>query len=163
MLFVGTMLFESEPNRECWHEAGHAVVAHHLGMTVLAIGFSWVRGEDHEPNPCSWIPTDRFDKNSVAIELLGGVAAEILKLGDYDVMAHGSDVRAWRELGCSSSSDHYIQQAIGILKERDVALVRVYNKLMKERAHPSYPRFQDTEDRIWKQRHLTQEEFEGLM
>ena len=99
----------------------------------------------------------------MAIELFGGVAAETLKLGDYDVMAHGSDVRAWRDLGCSSSSDHYIQQAIGILKERDAGLVRVYDRLMQERAHPSYSRFQDTEDHIWKLRHLTQEDFEALM
>jgi hypothetical protein len=96
------MLFESEPSRECWHEAGHAVVAHHLGMTVLAIGLSWVGGEHREPNPSSLIPTDGFDKNSVAIELFGGIAAEILKLGNYDVMAHSSDIHAWRELGWSA-------------------------------------------------------------
>jgi hypothetical protein len=163
MPFVGTMLFDCEPNRECWHEAGHAVVAHHFGMTVLAIGFSWVRGEHREPNPSSWIPTVGFDKDSVAIELFGGVAAEILKLGDYDVMAHNSDASDWRELGCSSSADHYIQQAIGILKERDAALVRVYSRLMEERVKPSYARFRDTGDHMWKQRHLTQEDFEALM
>jgi hypothetical protein len=163
MPFVGTILCDSEPNRECWHEAGHAVVAHHLGMPVLAIGFSWVRGEHHEPNPSSWIPTDGFDNSSVAIELFGGVAAEILKLGDYDVMAYRSDAHAWRELGCSSSADYYIQQAIGILQERDAALVRIFSRLMGERVEPSYPRFQDTEDHRWKQRHLTQEDFEALM
>lgn len=163
MPFVGTMLFESEPTRECWHEAGHGVVANHFGMTVLAIGFSWVRGEHSEPNPSSWIPTDGFDKDTVAIELFGGVAAEILKLGDYDMMAHDSDLRSWRALGCSSPADHYVDQAIGILRERDAALVRVHNRLMEERVKPSYPRFQDTEDRMWKQRHLTQEDFEALM
>jgi hypothetical protein len=41
MQFNGVMLFEEEPERECWHEAGHAVMAKHLGMTVIAIGFSW--------------------------------------------------------------------------------------------------------------------------
>ena len=34
MPFNGVVLFENEPDRECWHEAGHAVVANHLGMTT---------------------------------------------------------------------------------------------------------------------------------
>lgn len=103
MPFNGILLFEDEPDRECWHESGHAVVAHHLGMTVLAIGFSWVNGEGRGPNPSSWIPTDGFDKESVATELFAGVAAEIIKLADYDIGAYRSDVRAWRELGSQFS------------------------------------------------------------
>jgi hypothetical protein len=81
MPFNGVILFEDEPERECWHEAGHAVVAHHLGMTVLAIGFSWVRGEDSAPNPSCWIPNDGFDKDSKATEFFAGVASEIVRLG----------------------------------------------------------------------------------
>ena len=118
MPFIGTMLLESEPNRECWHEAGHALVAHHLGMTVLAIGFSWVRGEHHEPNPSSWIPTDGFDKDIVAVELFGGVAAEILKLGDYDVMAHGSDVDPKPEKRATDKLSRIVASR-GSLEERE--------------------------------------------
>jgi hypothetical protein len=163
MSFVGITVFESEPSRECWHEAGHAVVAHHLGMKVLAIGLSWVRGERSEPNPSSWIPTDGFDNDRVAVELFGGAAAEILKLSNYDAMALHSDVEAFQELHCSHSPEYYIQQAIDILKEREEALECVHHRLMEERATPSYSRFQDTADHMWKQRHLTQEDFEALM
>jgi hypothetical protein len=163
MPFVGTLIFDPEPDRECWHEAGHAVIAHHFGMTVLAIGFSWVSGKDDEPYPSSWILNAGFAKDRVATELLGGVAAEIIKLGNYDVMAYRPDVLPWRTLKCTSAARHYIQQAIVILKQRDAALVRVYNRLMTERASPSYPRVQDTEDGMWKQQHLSQEDFEALM
>ena len=163
MPFVGITVFESEPSRECWHEAGHAVVAHHLGMKVLAIGFSWVRGEHNEPNPSSWIPTDGFDNDRVAVELFGGAAAEILKLSNYDAMALRSDVMAFQELHCLHSPEHYLQQAIDILREREGALERVHHRLMEERVTPSYLRFQDTADHMWKQRHLAQEDFEALM
>ena len=99
----------------------------------FAIGFSWVSGDGISPNPSSWIPTDGFDKDSVATKLLAGVAAEIVKLGNYDIGAARSDIKAWRELECGSSEEHYINQAIKILNERDHSLVRVYNKLMEER------------------------------
>jgi hypothetical protein len=162
MSFTGIMLFDDEPDRECWHEAGHAVVAHHLGMTILAIGFSWVNGEGGAPNPSSWIPTDGFDKASVATELFAGVATEIVKLGNYDIGAYRSDVLAWRELGCGSSAEPYINQAIKILNERDDCLVRVYNRLMEERTDPSHEPFVDS-DNIKKQVHLTREELESLL
>lgn len=157
------MLFEDEPDRECWHEAGHAVVAHHFGMTVIAIGFSWVNGENSEPYPSSWIQTDGFDKESVAIEFLAGSAAEILKLGDYDVGAHRSDIIAWRQLGCSSTIEHYIKEAIEVLKQRDDSLVRVQNGLMQERTNASRAPFVDSGDKMKKQVHLTREEFESLL
>jgi len=161
--FTGVMLFDDEPERECWHEAGHAIVGHHLGMTILAIGFSWVYGEDAAPNPSTWIPTDGFDKDIVGIELLAGVAAEIIKLGDYDIMACNADVQACRQVGCASSHEHYINQAIKILVEKNAPLVRVHKRLMEERVNPSYPPFVDTADHMKKQRHLTQEDFESLM
>jgi hypothetical protein len=145
------------------HEAGHAVVANHLGMTVIAIGFSWLRGEHQEPNPSCWIPTDGIDKESVAVHNLAGVAAEIVKLQDYNIMSCNSDVKACRELGCTLSHEHYIKQAIEILKERDDALVRVYHKLMEERVNPSHEPFIDTVDKMKKQVHLTREEFESLL
>jgi hypothetical protein len=163
MSFPGTMVFESEPDRECWHEAGHAVVAHHFGMTVLAIGFSWPSGLNGEPYPSSWIPTDGFDKEQVAVELFAGMAAELLKLGDHDVSARKSDVHQWQGLGCVSPPEHYISNATDILKQRNAALMRVHERLMQERVKPSYEKFQDTVDHMWKLRHLTHEDFEALM
>jgi hypothetical protein len=43
-------------------------------MPIVAIGFSWVRGEHADPNPSSWIPTDGFDKEEAATEFFAGVA-----------------------------------------------------------------------------------------
>src|SRR5215469_6883008 len=86
--------------RECWHEAGHAVVGHRLGMTIIAIGFSWPYGEDHEPNRSSWIPTDRLDKEAMATELFAGIAT------------------AGKKLGRAFSDDYYINQAHQILEQR---------------------------------------------
>jgi hypothetical protein len=113
---IGITLFDDEPDRECWHEAGHAIVGHHLG-----------------------------------------------KLGEYDFNACGSDLQHLQELGCSRSGEHYINQAIEILVQRDAALVRVQKRLMEERVHPTYPSFVDTGDHMKKQRHLTQEDFEKLL
>ena len=164
MPFTGIMLFEEEPERECWHEAGHAIVGHHLGLTVLAIGYSWVSGENADPNPSTWMATyDGFDNHALATHALGGMAAEITKLGDYDMGASNSDGQHFQELGCSFSRDHYTNEAVRILAERDAALVRVYDRLMKERMNPSYPPFEDTIDHMKKQVHLTREEFEALM
>ena len=162
MHFNGVMLFEDEPKRECWHEAGHAVIANQLGMTVLAIGFCWPNGPNGGAYPSTWVPTEGFENDSVAKQLLSGSGAEILKLGDFDVTACNSDVRAFRTLGCPFSRDHYINEAIEILKTKDDALVRVYEQLMKERTNPSHEPFVDT-DGIKKQKHLTQEEFESLV
>jgi hypothetical protein len=160
--FKGVILSEDEPERECWHEAGHAVIANYLGMTVLAIGISWPNGPGAGAYPSTWVPTDGFDKDSIASQLLSGSAAEILKLGDFDVMACNSDVQGFKALGCLPSYDHYITQAMEILKARNDALVRVYERLMKERTNPSYGPFIDT-DGIKKQKHLTREEFESLL
>ena len=162
MQFNGVMLFEEEPERECWHEAGHAVMAKHLGMTVIAIGFSWPNGPNGEAYPSTWIPTDGFDKDSVAKQLVSGSAAEILELGDFDAMACNSDLRAFKALECPVSHDHYISSAVEILKTRHGALTRVYERLMKERTNPSREPFIDT-DGIKKQKHLTHEEFESLV
>jgi hypothetical protein len=162
MPFTGTLLSEFEPERECWHESGHAVVAQHLGMRVVAIGYAWVRGQDSEPNPCNWIATDGFDKDIVAIELFAGMAAEVVKLGDYDIGAYRLDVQAWQALGCGSSTERYINQTIEILRKRDDRLVRVYDRLMEERTNPSHNPFVDT-DNVKRQVHLTQEEFESLL
>lgn len=162
MPFNGVVLFENEPDRECWHEAGHSVVANHLGMTVIAIGYSWVRGEHEEPNPSSWIPTDGFDKEAVGTEMFAGVAAEILKLGAYDMMACNVDVHAFKQLGCTQSHEYYINKAMDVLRERDAALVRVYEKLVSERTNPTHEPFID-DDGMKKQRHLSQEQFEALM
>jgi hypothetical protein len=159
---VGTFLFATEPDRECWHEAGHGVTAYHLGIPVGAIGFTWNKGENAEPNPSTWSETATADKESVAVHLFGGMAAEILKLKDFDYNARIPDIQEFNRLGCTLSGEHYLQQATNIPKERDAALVRVYNALMKRRVDPPTPRFKDT-DSLWKQVHLRREEFEGLM
>jgi hypothetical protein len=162
MQFNGVMLFEEEPERECWHEAGHAVMAKHLGMTVMAIGFSWPNGPNGEAYPSTWIPTDGFDKDSVAKQLMSGSAGEILGIGDFDIMARNSDLQAFKSLGCPFSHDHYINWAVEILKTKHGALAGVYERLMKERTNPSHEPFIDA-DGIKKQKHLTQEEFESLV
>jgi hypothetical protein len=150
-------------DRECWQEAGHAVVGHYLGMTIVAIGFEWVRGNDAEPNPATWLATlDGFEQDIVATQLFAGRAAEIIKVGDYDFGALGSDYRGWETLGCQSSDVHYTQRAIEILIERDVALVRVYDKLMAERTNASREPVIDS-DGVKSQVHLTQDEFESLV
>ena len=159
---VGTFLSEPEPERECWHEAGHGVTGYHLGIPVAAIGFTWNKGENAEPNPSTWSETATADKESVAVHLFGGMAAEILKLNDYDYNARKLDIQQFSRLGCTLLGDHYLQQAMTILKERDAALVRVYNALMERRVTPPTPRFKDTDD-VWRQVHLRREEFEALM
>jgi hypothetical protein len=138
---IGITLFEDEPERECWHEAGHAIVGHHLGMKIIAIGFSWVRGEEHEPNPSTWVETyDGFERDKVATQCFGGVAAEIAKLKTYDWDACKSDGEHFKKLGCTSPFEHYVNEAAKIIVERDTALLRVYDRLMQERSSPSYPR-----------------------
>jgi hypothetical protein len=159
---VGTFLFAPEPDRECWHEAGHGVTAYCLGIRVAAIGFTWGRGENAEPNPSTWSDTATADKDCVAVHLFGGMAAEILKLNDYDYNARSLDAQAFKRLGCKLPGDHYLQQAMNILKEHDAALERVYNALMKRRVTPPTPRYKDTDD-LWKQVHLRQDELEALM
>ena len=132
-------------------------------MAIRAIGFEWVRGNDAEPNPATWFATlDGFEKDTVATQLFAGKAAEIVKIGDYDLNAYSSDKRRWRTLGCHSSVGHYTQRAIEILKEENAAVVRVYNKLMEERTNPSREPFVDT-DGVKRQVHLMQGEFESLL
>ncbi len=159
---VGTFLFAPEPDRECWHEAGHGVTGYHLGILVAAIGFTWNNGENAEPNPSTWSETATADKQSVAVHLFGGMAGEILKLKDFDYNARIPDIQEFNRLGCALPGEHYLQQAMNILKERDAALVRVYNALMERRVTPPTPRFKDA-DNLWKQVHLRREEFEALM
>ena len=164
MPFNRVHIIHDDPERECWHEAGHAVIARHFGMTVLAIGFSWVCGPSRDPNPSSWISTDGFDKEQIAVQVGAGIAAEVIKLGNYNAMSIGSDYEQWKNLNCALPTiDDYVHKAIEILKERDAALMRVYERLMQERVKPSYSRFQDTVDHMWKQVLLTQEDFEALM
>jgi hypothetical protein len=163
MNFIGTMLFDDEPDRECWHEAGHAIVGHHLGMKIIAIGFSWVSGQDHAPNPSTWLETfDGFAKDNLATQSAGGMAAEIIKLRDYDFMAGKSDRQGFQALGCALPFEHYVTKAIEILTETDAALVRVYEKLMLERNNPSNDPFVDT-DGMKKQVHLNRQDFESLL
>jgi hypothetical protein len=159
---VGTFLVATEPDRECWHEAGHGVTGYYLGIPVQAIGFTWNKGENVEPNPSTWSETATADKESVAVHLFGGMAAEILKLKDFDYNARIPDIQEFNRLGCTLPGEHYLQQAMNILKERDPALVRVYNVLMKRRINPPAPRFRDA-DNVWRQVHLRREEFEALM
>jgi hypothetical protein len=164
MSFIGKMLFEDEPERECWHEAGHAIVGHHLGMKIMAIGFSWISGEEHAPNPSTWIETfDGFENDLVATQCAGGVAAEITKLRDYDFMACKSDEQLFQQLGCAFPLEHYVNEAIKILGEREAALVRVYDRLMQERNRPSYSPFVDSVDHMKKQVHLKCDDFESLI
>lgn len=114
-----------------------------------------------EAYPSTWTPTDGFDKDGVAKQLVSGSAAEILKLGDFDIMARNSDLQAFKALGCPLSHDHYISWAVEVLKTKHGALASVYERLMKERKNPSHEPFIDA-DGIKKQKHLTQEEFESL-
>jgi len=159
---VGTFVLATEPDRECWHEAGHGVTGDYLGIPVIAIGFTWNKGENAEPNPSTWSETSAADEERVAVHLFGGMAAEILKLRDFDYNARIPDVREFNRLGCTLPGEHYLQQAINILKERNAALVRVYDVLMRRRVDPPTPRFKDV-DNLWRQVHLGREEFESLM
>ena len=86
MSYIGTFVTEIEPDRECWHEAGHAIVADHFGMQVQAIGYQW--NAAGEPNPCTWVAFNGLDKECVAIQYFAGAAAEIIKLGDHDLNAY---------------------------------------------------------------------------
>jgi hypothetical protein len=161
--FIGTMLFDDEPERECWHEAGHAIVGHHLGMKIMATGFSWVSGEDSEPNPSTWIETfDGFEKDILATQYSAGMAAETIKLGEHDFLACKSDRRGFETLGCASPFEHYATKAIEILTEKDAALVRIYERLMLERTSPSNEPFVDT-DGTKRQVHLDREDFKLLL
>ena len=81
---VATFLSAAEPDRECWHEAGHGVTGYHLGIPVVAIGFTWNKGEDADPNPSTWSDTATADIERIAVHLFGGMAAEILNLRDVD-------------------------------------------------------------------------------
>ena len=78
------------------------------------------------------------------------MAAEVLKLKDFDYHARIRDVQQFNQRGCKLPGEHYLEQAMNVLKERDAVLVRVYNKLMERRVNPLTPRFKDT-DGLWKQ------------
>jgi hypothetical protein len=158
---MGEVITAAEPDRECWHESGHGVTGYRLGTEIHAIGFEWLRGEDAEPNPTTWtIPC--ADGEYEAIHLFGGMAAELLKLKTFDHFARLPDVQRFNRLGCKCPSDHYLDQAMNLLKQNDAALVRVYEALMQRRVNPPRQRFKDS-DGVWRQVHLTKEEFAALM
>jgi len=142
---------EPEPERECWHEAGHAVVAHHFAIRVNGIGFTWVKGADKEPYPSAFVHLTGSDKEAEATVLMAGTAAEILKSGDFDHNGRRSDVEKLNELHVSHPPDYYIGRAIEILKQRDAALRRVYEELMTAMTSKPEPQFRDKEDHLWKQ------------
>jgi hypothetical protein len=161
--YLGTLLMEPEPERECWHEAGHAVVAHHLGMRVNGIGFTWVKGPEKEPYPSAFVPVTGSDKEAEATVLMAGSAAEILKCGDYDHNGRKYDIEKLNELHCGHPPDHHIGQAIEILRQRDSELRRVYEELMTAMAGNPKPTFRDKQDGLWKQVRLNRDAFETLM
>lgn len=120
MPYTGTLLMEPEPDRECWHEAGHAVVAHYLGIRVNGIGFTWKRGPENEPYPSAFVHLTGSDKEAQATVLMAGSAAEILKCGDFDHNGRRNDVEKLNELHCGHPPDYHIGQAIELLKQRSV-------------------------------------------
>ena len=163
MSYTGTLLMEPEPERECWHEAGHAVVAHHFGIRVNGIGFTWVKGRDNEPYPSAFVHLTGSDKEAEATVLMAGSAVEILKCGDFDHNGRKKDVEKLNELHRGQPPNHYIGQAIEILKQRDTALRRVYEELMKAMAGKPEPQYRDKQDHLWKQIRLNREAFQTLM
>jgi len=163
MSYVGTLLMEPEPDRECWHEAGHAVVAHHFQLTVNGIGFTWKRGPQNEPYPSAFVHTTGSDKEAEATMLMAGSAAEILKCGDYDHNGRRNDVEKLNELHCGHPPDYYIGLAIEILKQHDAALKRVFDELRTAMAGNPTPTFRDKLDGLSKQVRLTREAFVILM
>ena len=83
---VGTFLFEPEPTRECWHEAGHAVTGYHLGIPVGAIGFTWSKGRVARPFALCAKAGDRcsaitIDIARLAIAFLHAIGLEALSTG----------------------------------------------------------------------------------
>jgi hypothetical protein len=162
-VYTGTLLMEPEPDRECWHEAGHAVVAHHFELTVNGIGFTWKRGPENEPYPSAFVHSTGTDKEAEATMLMAGSAAEILKCGDYDHNGRRYDVEKLNELRCGHPPDYYIGLAIEILKQHDAALRRVYEELMTAMAGNPTPTFPDKLDGLWKQVRLTRDAFVTLM
>jgi len=154
---------EPEPERECWHEAGHAVVAHHSGIRVNGIGFTWAKGPEKEPYPSAFVHLTGSDEEAEATMLMAGSAAEILKCGDFDRNGRRNDVKKFDALRCGHPPDHHIGQAIAILKQRDVALRRVYEELMTAMEGSPKPTFRNKQDGLWNQVRLNRDAFETLM
>lgn len=159
--YIGTLLMEPEPDRECWHEAGHAVVARHFGITVNGIGFTWAKGPENEPYPSAFLHLTSSDKEAEATTLMAGSAAEILKCGDFDHNGRRNDVEKLNELHCGHPPDYHIGLAIEILRQRDTALRRVYEELMAAMAGNPKPTFRDKQDGLWKQVRLNREAFDA--
>jgi hypothetical protein len=154
---------EPEPDRECWHEAGHAVVAHHFELTVNGIGFTWKKGPEKEPYPSAFVHSTGSDKEAEATMLMAGSAAEILQCGDYDHDGRSYDIEELNKLHCGHPPDYHIGLAIRILKQRDTALKRVYEELMTAMAGNPTPTLRDKLDGLWKQVRLTRDAFVTLM
>jgi hypothetical protein len=163
MPYIGTLLMEREPERECWHEAGHAVVAHHSRIQVNGIGFSWDRGPNSQPNPSAFLHLTGADKEAEATVLMAGSAAEILKCGDFDHPGRSDDIKKFDALHCGHPPDYHVGLAIEILKQHDAALRRVYDQLLTAMAGSPTPTFRDKLDGLMKQVRLTREAFVALM
>jgi hypothetical protein len=157
---LNSILLEPAGHREWWHEAGHAVVAHHVGIVVQAIGLQWIEGRD-DPNPCTWVDLTGIDNDSIAVHVLGGIVAESIKLADYDYHASESDLKRYRELKTTRTyADHYYH-ASDILRKENDTLVRVHEVLLREMSSPSRHALIDS-DGIQRQIYITKEEFAAL-
>jgi len=60
--------------------------------------------------------TGTADKERVAVHLFGGMAAEILKLNDFDYNARIPDIRQFNGVGCTLTGDYHLQQASAFSK-----------------------------------------------
>jgi hypothetical protein len=116
---------EPEPERESWHEAGHAVVAHHSGIRVSGIGLLGPKTPRKNRIPSAFVHLTGSHEEAEAKMLMAGSAAEILKCGDFDRNGQRNDVEKFDALRCGHPTDYHIGQAIAILKQRDVALTCV--------------------------------------
>lgn len=78
-----------------WHEAGHAVVAHHLGLKVVSLGLT--------PLPHCLVDQAGVDNDDLGLLLCAGAAASDLAFGfewgyhnDYEIAESIGDLETYR-------------------------------------------------------------------
>jgi hypothetical protein len=112
-----------EMKRAICHEAGHAVVALHLGFHVEKIDVS-----GGFPRVICGLDSPEKSKEERFILLAGGIASETLYYGDFDQEASRRDQSMICDRG-GGAIESYVSQALGILRLNECCLRRLRERL----------------------------------
>lgn len=110
--------------RAIHHEAGHAVIALHYGFNVSKIAVAGRAIRVLIPSS-DWLDIATAERR---VFLAGGVAAEVMKFGNYDTDGSTKDQEMIRESGGGAIED-YLAEALVILRGNEQLLNRIVNRL----------------------------------